>query len=306
MMINTFKDLLDEMSSASCDKIYEFIENTEADFLEIKKDDFRLRVKKILDTMKNSVKAGLNSSAPSKSGLCGENTDILKKSFGFSEIEGNGIVSTSSGLGLLSPFQKRVALYTMSVIEENARMGKIAACPTAGSSGIVAGVLTALGDELNLSDEILINALITAGAVGEIISKKMALAGAVGGCQAECGAASSMAAAACTYILGGNNEQILNAASLALKNILGLTCDPVAGLVEVPCVKRNVFMAIHALVASELSMAGVVSKIPIDEVVDAMKETGDLMAGSLKESSEAGLARTKTALGIENILRQKM
>ena len=205
----------------------------------------------------------------------------------------------------LSPVQKKVIIYTLSVIEENARMGKIAACPTAGSCGIVPGVLIALGEELSLPNEKLVDALILAGIIGEIVSSKMALAGAVAGCQAECGVAAAMAAGAVCFILGGRNEDILNACALSLKNILGLTCDPVSGLVEVPCVKRNVFMAFNALVAAELSLFGVKSKIPLDDVVDAMKETGELMAVSLKESSEAGLAKTKTGIEIEKFLKEK-
>lgn len=298
MNIKTFDELLksikEEGIRLGLSEIYEFIQHKEAEFLEISVSEFRSRVLNILNTMKESVQNGLKSNELSKSGLSGENTGILKKAF-----ENNGCSL------ILSPLQKRTALYAISIIEENAGMGKIAACPTAGSCGITAGVLTALKDEMNLSDEALINALITAGAIGEIISDKMALAGAVAGCQAECGAAAGMAAGAVCYIFGGKNEDILNAAALALKNILGLTCDPVAGLVEIPCVKRNIFMAIHALTAAELSLAGIKSKIPIDEVIDAMKETGELMAGSLKESSEAGLAKTKTGIEIETVLKQK-
>ena len=132
----------------------------------------------------------------------------------------------------------------------------------------------------------------------------MALAGAVGGCQAECGVASAMASAALTQMRGGNVKQIINAVTLALKNIMGLTCDPVCGLVEIPCVKRNPFLAIHAVTASELAMADIISKIPIDEVVDAMEQTGQLMSPLLKESSQGGLAKTKTAAALEkNILK---
>ncbi|MBR1460488.1 L-serine ammonia-lyase, iron-sulfur-dependent, subunit alpha, partial [bacterium] len=135
---------------------------------------------------------------------------------------------------------------------------------------------------------------------GRVISQKLSLAGAVAGCQAECGVASAMAAGALCQLRGGNINQILNAAALALKNILGLTCDPVAGLVEVPCVKRNPFMAIHAVTACELALANVESVIPIDEVVDAMAQIGSLMSPMLKESSQAGLATTKTAQKISS------
>lgn len=320
MNIKTFDELLAGMDAFNAKEtdtgkeqgvqIYSYVQKIEAGFLEIPVNAFRAKILDIYKTMKEAVNSGLNSSELSKSGLSGEDTAILKKAQSFLDKDACNLNDGKSPdiqhFSLFSPFQKKVILYSLSAIEENARMGKIAACPTAGSSGIVPGVLIALCEELNLDDEIMINALITAGAVGEIISQKMALAGAVAGCQAECGVASAMAASACAYIMGGTNEQILNASALALKNILGLTCDPVAGLVEVPCVKRNVFMSIHALTAAELSLSGVKSKIPVDEIVDAMKETGDLMSFKLKESSEAGLAKTKTGISIECILRQKI
>ena len=177
-------------------------------------------------------------------------------------------------------------------------MNIIAACPTAGSCGIVPSVLIALSEKYNLSTEEEINALITAGAIGYVISTKMPMAGAVGGCQAECGVASAMAAGCAVYIMNGDTKQIINAATLALKNVLGLTCDPVSGLVEIPCVKRNVFLAVHAITAAELSIAGIETKIPADEVVDAMVQTGQLMSPLLKETSQGGLATVKTAIGL--------
>lgn len=298
MDIKTFKELIDALNEAGTADIYSFVQKNEAEFLEISVEEFRRRVKNILNTMKEAVSNGLKTNELSKSGLSGENTTLVKEAIEALKLDG-------ARFSTLSPVQKKVIIYTLSVIEENARMGKIAACPTAGSCGIVPGVLIALGEELNLSDEKLIDALILAGIIGEIVSSKMALAGAVAGCQAECGVAAAMAAGAVCFILGGRNEDILNACALSLKNILGLTCDPVSGLVEVPCVKRNVFMAFNALVAAELSLFGVKSKIPLDDVVDAMKETGELMAVSLKESSEAGLAKTKTGIEIEKFLKEK-
>mgnify|MGYP006296299959 CR=1 FL=1 len=145
----------------------------------------------------------------------------------------------------------------------------------------------------------MVDALIIAGGIGKIITYKVPLAGAVAGCQAECGASSAMAAGAATYIMNGSNEDILHASALALKNLLGLTCDPIGGLVEVPCIKRNAFLAVEAVVASEMSLAGIISHIPLDEVIDAMNQTGKLMSPLLKESSEGGLAVTKTALDIQ-------
>ena len=197
---------------------------------------------------------------------------------------------------------EKITTYALATAEENLRMGRIVACPTAGSCGIVPSVIVAVSEEKNIPETAQVNGLLTAGIVGLIISNKVQLAGAVAGCQAECGVASAMAAAALTQMLGGTTLEIINAAALALKNILGLTCDPVCGLVEVPCIKRNAFLAVHAVTASELALCGVESKIPIDEIVDTLKITGQLMSPLLKETSQGGLAKTKTGLELEKKL----
>ena len=184
-------------------------------------------------------------------------------------------------------------------------MGRIVACPTAGSCGIVPAVLVAVSEERQVPESKQINALLTAGMIGLLVSYKVKLAGAVAGCQAECGVASAMAAGAVCVMLGGSADEIVQAATLALKNILGLTCDPVCGLVEVPCIKRNAFLAVHAVTAAELALCGVESKIPIDEVVDTLRVTGQLMSPLLKETSQGGLAKTKTALELEKKLFNK-
>ena len=181
-------------------------------------------------------------------------------------------------------------------------MGRIVACPTAGSCGIVPAVIISTAEEKNISEKEEINSLLTAGIIGLIISNKVQLAGAVAGCQAECGVASAMAAGALCEMLGGNVDQTLQASALALKNILGLTCDPVCGLVEVPCIKRNAFLAVHAVTAAELALCGVDSKIPIDEIVDTLKITGQLMSPLLKETAKGGLSQTQTALELETKL----
>ena len=283
--ISTFKELKE-----ICDKtgkpIWEIIQTQEAEFAEVSTDEIRRLVKRSLDAMKESIKAGLKSKEMSISGMCGDDCDKLQKRF-------------ENTHALFGKTFEKITTYALAVIEENLRMGKIAACPTAGSCAIVPSVLIGVSEDLEINEEEQINALITAGAIGRIISNKVALAGAVAGCQAECGVASAMSAGAVTQIRGGNTEQILQAVALALKNLLGLTCDPVCGLVEIPCVKRNPFLAIHAVTASELALAGVKSKIPLDEVVDALEQTGNLMSPMLKESSQAGLATTKTALDLK-------
>ncbi len=271
--------------------IFEIALENEVDKGDYSEYQVRLQAKKSLDAMKEAIKEGINSVELSPSGMSGNECDKLKKRY----------AKTHSLLGLTA---EKIMIYALATSEQNLRMGTIAACPTAGSCGIVPSVLIALAEENKIKEEDEINALITAGEVGRIVSNKMALAGAVGGCQAECGVASAMAAAALTQMRGGTVKQIINASALALKNILGLTCDPVCGLVEIPCVKRNPFLAIHAVTASELAMADIMSKIPADEIVDAMEQTGQLMSPLLKESSKGGLAATKTALALEkNILK---
>lgn len=289
--ISTFENLI-----ANCKrenkKIYEIIQKKESFLLDLSVEEIRIKTKLSLDAMKEAIKTGLNSNELSASGLCGENCFKLQKRFKTTD-------------ALFGELFEKITTYALATIEENARMGKIVACPTAGSCAIVPSVLVAISEKLNLSEDEQINALITAGAIGAVVANKMALAGAVGGCQAECGVASAMSAGALTQILGGDLDQIMNSVALCLKNILGLTCDPVAGLVEIPCVKRNPFLAIYAVTASELALAGVESKIPVDEIIDAMTQTGQLMSPLLKESSQAGLAKTKTGLKIEEKLKIK-
>lgn len=206
---------------------------------------------------------------------------------------------------LLGPLAKRAAAYAVATAEANAKMMCIVACPTAGSCGIVPAVVAAVGEHVGAKRYDYTCALFTAAGIGHVVAENASIAGAVGGCQAECGTAAGMAAAAAIDLLGGTTEQMKNAIALALKNILGLTCDPVAGLVEVPCVKRNGFEAVHTLVAVEMAMAGIKSQIPVDEVIAAMDQIGKLMPVSLRETSLAGLAATETGKRIADKLSQE-
>ena len=196
----------------------------------------------------------------------------------------------------------KATAYAVGISEVNAIMGRIVACPTAGSCGILpAAILAAAEKNKNTEDEILA-ALFTAAGIGMIIDQNASISGAEGGCQAECGSAAGMAAAALVVLKGGTSEQICDGAALAMKNMLGLVCDPVAGLVEVPCVKRNGFAVVQAMVAADMAMAGVRSIIPVDEVIEAMKHIGAALPKSLRETSEGGLAATPTAQAIEQKL----
>ncbi len=287
--ISTFEKLLIACKQEN-KKIYEIMQEKEAFDFEIKVDDVREKTLKNINAMKDAIISGLCSKEKSFSGLCGNDTEKLKERF-------------KSAPALLGNLFEKITTYALATMEENLRMNKIVACPTAGSCGIVPAVIIALAQEKDVTQEDEINALITAGTIGYIISSKIAMAGAVAGCQAECGVASAMSAAAAVQLLGGTNDQIVNAATLALKNILGLTCDPVGGLVEIPCVKRNTFLAIHSITATELALANIESKIPADEVVDAMVQTGQLMSPLLKETSMGGLATTKTGKQINKNLK---
>ncbi len=285
MNILTFEELVNECNTRN-KLIHEVIQDIEASDNDINVDEVRQKVKIHIETMKSTIKIGMTSSEKAISNWCGDDCEKLQ-------------VRYSHHRALFGKLFEKIITYSLATIEENLRMGKVVACPTAGSCGIVPAVIIAVSEDYNYDEDTQINALITAGAIGAIISNKVQLAGAVAGCQAECGVAAAMCAGALTQMLGGDISQILNAVALAMKNLLGLTCDPVCGLVEVPCVKRNPILAIHAVTSSELALAGIESKIPLDEVIDAVRQTGQLMSPMLKESSLAGLATTKTALELK-------
>lgn len=285
MNINTFEELLTACKSEN-KRIYEIAQENEAQKNDMSIQEIRQIVKTNIIAMKDAIKTGLTSDEKSFSGMSGGDCQKLQNKF----------ATKPSLLGVI--FEK-ITTYALATSEENARMGKIVACPTAGSCGIVPSVLISVSEEINATEEEQINALITAGEIGRIISNKVQLAGAVAGCQAECGVASAMAAGALAQLKGEPTENILSAVALAMKNLLGLTCDPVCGLVEVPCIKRNPFLGVHAVTAYELASAGIQSLIPLDEIIDTLEQTGQLMSPSLKESSQAGLAKTKTGIKLE-------
>ena len=289
---DNFEEVFEEAQARNL-KLYEICQLIEEQNTEVSVSEIRAKVKKNLEAMESAIKEGLISKEKSMSGMCGDDCAKLVEKY------------SQKGSNLFSKTYQKVLMYALATIEQNLRMGKIVACPTAGSCGIVPAVIIAISEALGADDEVKINALITAGLIGKLVSNKVALAGAVAGCQSECGVAAAMAAAALVEMYDGDNEQILNAAALTLKNILGLVCDPVAGLVEVPCVKRNAFLAIYAVTGAELAMAGIKSVIPIDEVVDSMQQIGEMMSPKLKESSEGGLATTKTGLKISECLAKK-
>lgn len=197
---------------------------------------------------------------------------------------------------LIGTFLAMVMEKAVKMAESNACMGRIVAAPTAGSCGVIPAVLLTYLEEKNVEKTRVVEALFVAAGIGQVIAETASISGAEGGCQAEIGSASSMAAGALTYLENGENEQIANASALAMKNMLGLTCDPVAGLVEVPCIKRNVSGAVNAIISCQMSMAGIKSAIPVDEVFETMGRIGKLIPACLRETSLEGLAATPSAL----------
>ena len=234
------------------------------------------------EVMKSAVENGLNPNIRSTGGLTGGDAYRLK-------------VVRDEEKTLCGTFFSGALMRAVSVAEVNASMGRIVAAPTAGSCGILPGAIITMQKERNLSDDACVKALLTASAIGMVIARNASLSGAEGGCQAECGSAAAMAAGALVELAGGTPEQISNAVAIAIKNILGLVCDPVAGLVEIPCIKRNAAGVANAIVAAEMALADIKSAIPADEVIMAMKQVGDKMSTSLKETAEGGLAKTPTA-----------
>ena len=195
---------------------------------------------------------------------------------------------------LCGPFIQQVIATALKTGECNACMGCIVAAPTAGASGVMPAVLLPTQQKFGLSDEIMVHALYVAAGFGQVIATRASISGAEGGCQAEIGSASAMAAAALVHLRGGTPEQMAAACAMAIKNLLGLVCDPVAGLVEVPCVKRNVIGAMNALSCADMALAGITSAIPCDEVIDAMRSVGDCLPSALRETGLGGLAATPT------------
>lgn len=240
------------------------------------------RMERSLTVMEEAVRAGMDPGLRSTSGLTGG--DAAK------------MLSYAENGGMTGSFLNKAMARAIAVAEYNAAMGKIVAAPTAGSCGIIPGTVLSMLAEGRCTREQAVMALFTSGAVGMVIANKAVLAGAQGGCQAECGSAAAMAAAALVELCGGTPEQSENAVAIAIKNQLGLVCDPVAGLVEIPCIKRNVAGIMTAFSAAEMALAGIESKIPADECIAAMREVGESLPCALKETAQGGLAATPTGL----------
>ncbi len=239
-----------------------------------------------LKVMQEAAKNGIALDTKSESGLSGGDARKYQQAV---------LAGKTLGTGMLDS----VIMRALAVAEINASMGRIVAAPTAGSCGIIPAVCLTLMEEKKMPEKKVVMGLFTAAGIGMVIAKKASISGAEGGCQAECGSASAMAAAAAVEMCGGSPYMVIQACGIALKNLLGLVCDPVAGLVEVPCIKRNTIGAVNALAAANMALAGIESVIPPDEVIMAMKSIGDIMPGVLKETAEGGLAATSTGKRLE-------
>ena len=249
------------------------------------------RMRERLAVMRDSVGRGL-AGVRSRSGLTGG--DARRMAEARTRIASGHATATGAPMLIGGEPLTSAITYALAVAEVNAGMGRIVAAPTAGSCGVLPGVLFSVGEIRGAGDAELVDALFAAGGVGAVIARSSTLAGAAGGCQAECGAAAAMAAAAAVQIAAGTPEQCADAVALAFKGLLGLVCDPVAGLVEVPCIKRNATSVAVALAAADMALAGIRSVIPADEVIWAMGAIGRELPASLRETALGGLAATPT------------
>ena len=275
----SISELVNAASSAG-KTISEVVLADQAEQLCISPDALFERMDARLSVMEDSVKAGMNPALRSTSGLTGGDASRMWD-------------HAASG-GICGGFTNRAMARALAVSENNAAMGKIVAAPTAGSCGILPGAVVSMLDEGRCSREAAVMALFTAGAFGMVIAQNASIAGAEGGCQAECGSAAAMAAAALVELMGGMPQQCAHACAMAIKNQLGLVCDPVAGLVEIPCIKRNVSGVAIAFSSAEMALAGIERKIPADECIGAMREVGCSIPSALRETAKGGLAATPT------------
>lgn len=262
--------------------ISQIMMDRECEMTEKPLDEIRSRMAVSLQIMKDATKEAINQPSQSMGGLIGGESRKL------SDLQ-------SSGKNIAGNLLSKAIAYSMGVLEVNASMGLIVAAPTAGSSGVIPGVLLALQEEYDFTDDQIIDALFTCSAIGYLAMLNATVAGAVGGCQAEIGVAAAMAAAAVVELMGGTPEQCTDAASTVLMNMLGLVCDPVGGLVEYPCQNRNASGASNAIVAAEISLAGIHQLIPLDEMMDIMYTVGKKLPAELRETALGGCALSPSA-----------
>lgn len=289
MAFSSFEELIKECS-ATDKKMWELIAETDARDRGVSKEETFEKMKEMYTQMRVSDSM-YDSELRSRSGLAGGDGAKMEE-FKYSENK------------LISDFLTEVMAKAIKMGESNACMRRIVAAPTAGSCGVIPAVLLTYEEYKDVDENKMVEALLVAAGIGEVIATNASISGAEGGCQAEIGSASAMAAGALTYLEGGSPEMIMHAVAMAIKSMMGLTCDPVAGLVEVPCIKRNASGAVNAIIASQMAMAGIESRIPPDEVLDSMRRIGKLIPQCLRETGEEGLATTPTAITIKNTISE--
>lgn len=282
---NSGKELV-EICKEEGISLSEYAIRKEMEIKGVSREELFEQMKLTLEAMRESATLGREKEVYSLSGLIGGDAFRLEQ-------------YKNSGKSLMGSGVVMAMAMAMSSSEVNGSMGRIVACPTAGSCGILPAVILTTGELLNKSEDELIEGLFAASAIGMIIGKNATFAGAEGGCQAECGSAAAMASGAVVEIMGGTPEMSLDAAAIVFKNVLGLVCDPVAGLVEIPCAKRNASGAISALCTADLVMAGVKSKIPFDDALSAMYKVGTSLPAELRETALGGVAITETGLKLK-------
>jgi L-serine dehydratase len=242
-------------------------------------DEIRQRIRRTLRVMRNAIEEGLKGDVRSPSGLTGGRAARLH----------------ADGPRLMGDRVTSILSRAISTLEVNAAMGLIVAAPTAGAAGVLPAILISAGEIMDEDEDRLVDAMLVAGGVGGVIAHRASLAGAAGGCQAETGSAAAMGAAAVTWLAGGTDDQVATAIALSLQGMLGLICDPIGGLVEIPCIYRNASAAMQALAAAEMALAGLDFPVPADEVIDVMGEVGRKMPVAYRETAQGGLAATPSA-----------
>lgn len=287
-MYQSFQDIID-IEKETGKSFWEIVRDNDCREMEITEEEAFRRMQAMYLAM-GEADASYDPALSSASGLVGGDGEKLAAA------RRKGSLLCGSFLGMV--MEKAVKMG-----ESNACMRRIVAAPTAGSCGVLPAVFLSLKEEKGYSKEEMAKALYVSAGIGGIIAQRASVSGAAGGCQAEIGAASAMAAGGVAFLLGGDGEAIAHAAALAMKNLLGLACDPVAGLVEVPCVKRNVIGAVNALTSADLANAGIRSKIPPDEVFDAMRNVGRMLPEDLRETGKGGLAATPTGIAFREGLK---
>ena len=279
-MYSSISEIL-EQSENNKKAFWEVVMEADMESRDVSREESRQKMEQLLDVMRDADRS-YEGELKSASGLSGGDGRLLE-------------AYDRAGKNLCGEFLGKVMERAIKMGESNACMKRIVAAPTAGSCGVIPAVLLSYEEYGSVPKDELINALYVAAGIGKVIGENASIAGASGGCQAEIGTASAMAAGALAYLQGGGSEEIANAMALALKNMLGLACDPVGGLVEVPCVKRNSHGAVNAVASAQIALAGVKSAILPDDVIDSMRRIGNEMPVSLKETGKGGLAASESA-----------